>query len=237
MAISATTFCLPPDTFCDGGEARVRGCFTIRILSLSSGLQRTIPARLEATISVSCGSHHRSLPFPLSVGQGVHVPIVSPPAAFDRYLRDLQSLYIPIKDLANDAEASFASFVLPLSGLDLNGSHIVNLPVHCERKRCLGHIEVLLEARFNPGSRHVAEADLSRERVASAATQSNGSVDLHAETLLDDIETWKKSVAAGTSSFAPEVPELLPLVYAAILRCSRGVATLMHGDWILSSAP
>lgn len=221
MAISTTAFCLPPDEFCDGGEERVRGSFTIRLLSLSWGLPRLIPAHLEAAICFSCNSQKISLPFPLSAGHDVHVPIVSPPAAFDRYLRDLQSLYIPIKDLTNGADGLFASVVLPVDGLDLMGPQIQHLPVHSDNKRCLGHIEVLLEARFNnPLSRHIDDEsfELSRERLVSTAAQRNSSVDLDAETMLDDIETCSKSGAAGTNALAPEVTELLPLVYAAIQR-------------------
>lgn len=219
MAISSCKLCLPPTAEYSGVDERVRGCFTVRVLSTSWVLPRSIPAQLEAQICFAGEGKQLSLPLPLSTGHEVHFPIVSPPAAFNRYIRDLQSLHIPVRNLTNGKEEPFAVCVLTLGSLDLNKAQTVNLPVHTDNSRCLGHVEIALEARFNNNipRQNVENEELSATKMESMVVQSVDLLDLHADSLLDDFENIN-SQADNTEKSEPQLSDLLPLVLAAIQR-------------------
>lgn len=221
MAISPPKFCVPPDAVRTCEDECVRGRLTVKWLKASWVAPRLIPARLQAKICFPCTDRQLPAPLQVSEGQVLHVPIVSSPATFHRYLKDLQSIEICIVDVINITGEAFACCVLPLHGFELDEPNTYNLPVHDDMGRCLGHVEVLLEAQFHSlPLQCVTKAadghDVASSAVSLSAADSN---DARSEELLDKIEDEEHNSISDRHRSDIPIRDVLPLVNAAAHRC------------------
>lgn len=199
--------------------------FSVSILNASWVLPRSIPAHLVAVIRIFDDDQHVPIPTAPEAAQTVvwSVSAYSTATEFMRYFRDLQCLHVQIKDPKLDAY--FASFLLPLDGLDPGLSVHKTVPVHDEN-RCLGHIEILLRAYFkNISSESVQDAGVVRD-VAHAVPTENLDTE-HVDEVLHDMEI-ACSKRMGASTLTSDISELLPLSYAAIKRCFRFCRHCLH---------
>eukprot|EP00892_Ulva_mutabilis_P000684 jgi/Ulvmu1/10616/UM065_0073.1 len=218
MATPSVQLWIPPDAVCNYDEDRVRGRLTVECQSASWVVPRLVPARLQAEICFPSTDGRTRAPLHLCAGQVLHVPIVSTPAEFCRYLNDVQSAEIHVKDLDKFANETFASGILFLDGLVANSSKAVSLPVHSGTGRCVGHIELMVQASF-----HSLLSDCgmnSAEIVAFGAcgAELTATTNAMGEDILDQIEDEAHKATGTIQRKTLHIGQIFPVATAAASR-------------------